>query len=120
MNGHVSWIGVDLDGTLAENDRRITWDYIGPPVGAMLRRIKEWLRHDVPVRIFTARVSPIALAMNGCTREQIVEVIEQWCRKYIGVALPVTNEKDPYMCALWDDNAIQIESNTGHRVDGLP
>jgi len=39
--------------------------------------------------------------------------IEEWCRQHIGQVLEVTNVKDFGMIELWDDRAIQVESNTG-------
>ena len=116
----MSWIGVDLDGTLAEYNGWISWDYIGPPVGAMLRRVKTWLQSGEDVRIMTARVSSRALMANGCTLEQVTHIIQEWCYRYIGIRLKVTCEKDMYMGQLWDDRAVQVEPNTGRRVDGLP
>ena len=49
------WIGVDLDGTLAEyhgwNDGKI-----GEPIQLMVERVKRWLAEGKSVRIMTARV----------------------------------------------------------------
>ena len=39
---------------------------------------------------------------------------------HFGVVLPVTNVKDWHMLELWDDRAVQVEPNTGRRVDGEP
>lgn len=38
-----SWVGVDLDGTLAEYGGWQGAESIGPPVEPMLERVKEWL-----------------------------------------------------------------------------
>ena len=49
------WIGVDLDGTLAEYHG---WNgSIGKPIAPMVDRVKRWLAEGVEVRIMTARVS---------------------------------------------------------------
>ena len=106
----MGWIGVDLDGTLAVYDGWKGGDQIGDPVPAMAFRIRKWLSEDKEVKIFTAR---------ACVPEQI-PVINEWCFKHFGVALEVTNVKDFAMIELWDDRAIQVEMNTGKRVDGRP
>ena len=38
------WIGVDLDGTLAEWDGWKGHEHIGPPIPAMLERVKRWIK----------------------------------------------------------------------------
>ena len=108
MNG---WIGVDLDGTLAEYGGWKGPLQIGKPVPAMLARVKAWLEAGQEVRIFTARVSEDS---NGdCEHE-----IQQWCKKHLGQVLKVTCRKDYAMIELWDDRCVQIEANTGRRMDG--
>lgn len=53
-----SWIGVDLDGTLAHYEGwEVNHNKIGEPVQPMLRRVIEWLNNHQEVRIFTARIS---------------------------------------------------------------
>lgn len=47
------WIGVDLDGTLAEYTGWHGPGHIGPPIPKMLDRVKNWLAEGVDVRIFT-------------------------------------------------------------------
>lgn len=110
MSGR-GWIGVDLDGTLAHYDEWRGADHIGEPVGAMLFRVKKWLADGEDVRVFTARVS-------GSEAELCETVIRAWCLEHIGVELPVTCRKDYAMKTLWDDRAVQVEPNTGRRVDG--
>ena len=105
MNG---WIGVDLDGTLAEYD---TWkgaSHIGKPIPRMVERIKMWLEKGVEVKIFTARVS-----CNNPVKYESESAIIEWCKKHIGQALPVTAEKDYGMIELWDDRCVQVLPNTG-------
>ena len=105
------WIGVDLDGTLAYSDG--SWrgpHYIGAPIMPMVRRVREWLVSGIEVRIMTARVC------DG-DPEGSRPYIENWCRKYLGQKLPVTNEKDYDMIELWDDRAVQVIPNTGTRAD---
>ena len=107
MNNN-GWVGVDLDGTLAEYG---TWrgvGVIGAPVPAMLARVKRWRAAGVDVRIFTARAGD----------PECVPVIQRWCYEHVGEVLPVTATKDYQMVELWDDRAVQVLPNTGMRADG--
>lgn len=101
------WIGVDLDGTLAYYDGWKGIEHIGEPIPEMIERVKRWLEEGKEVRIFTARVS------NGAAA---VWYVEDWCIKYIGKALPITNVKDPSMIELWDDRCVQVVPNEGVTV----
>lgn len=105
------WIGVDLDGTLAEYDGWKGPDHIGAPVPLMVERVKKWLSDGIPVKIFTARVW-------GEDRDGVATIIQDWCEKHIGQRLEVTCTKDYGMLSLWDDRAIQVIPNTGKRADG--
>lgn len=100
------WIGVDLDGTLAEYHGWQGVEHIGAPIGLMVERVKGWLAERRDVRIFTARVA-------GDQRESALPFIETWCAAHLGRVLPVTNVKDFGMVELWDDRAVQIVTNTG-------
>jgi hypothetical protein len=116
--GERAWIGVDLDGTLAVHNhvspgrKPGDWDgiSIGPPVPAMVARVKAWLAQGKNVRILTARASslhpPEELAAT-------TEAIHAWCAEHLGKVLPVTAEKDYYMVELWDDRAIGVQRDTG-------
>ena len=42
----------------------------------------------------------------------VKKAIEDWCIKYIGQKLPVTNEEDQHMVKLYDDRAEKVEKNT--------
>lgn len=114
------WIGVDLDGTLAVYDGWQGAEHIGEPVPAMLARVKRWLEHghpvhgEVGVKILTARVSV------PDQRDAVMETLVPWMLEHIGTELVVTNEKDYGMIELWDDRAVQVEANTGRRMDGQP
>lgn len=118
------WIGVDLDGTLAEYHG---WNngLIGKPVPAMVARVTKWLSEGVTVKIMTARVSVIggySAESNRSADTQFADeqkrLIQEWCLEHIGMALEVTYCKDFAMIELWDDRAIQIIPNTGKRADG--
>ena len=120
------WYGVDLDGTLAFYDGWRGEDHIGEPIPAMVARVKRWLSEGRDVRIFTARMDggTVALAAGDFRgalfqdRERIRGYIDAWCLKHIGQTLPVTNIKDYAMIQLWDDRCVQVEPNTGRRMDG--
>lgn len=110
------WIGVDLDGTLAEyagwgkNNSLI--EGIGEPVPAMVDRVKAWLAAGRDVRIFTARVYPDG-RKEALDPVAVTEKIQNWCELYIGQKLPVTCAKDFRMVELWDDRCVRVEMNTG-------
>jgi len=106
-----SWIGVDLDGTLAVYTEWGSPTDIGEPIWPMVNRVKDWLAEGKDVRIFTARVAntlndPFVVA-------EIVAAISEWCIDYIGHPLPITCVKDYGMVELWDDRAVQVVTNTG-------
>jgi hypothetical protein len=112
------WIGVDLDGTLAEFHGWQKDGSIGKPVPAMVARVKQWLAEGKEVRIFTARIWPWGTTetVGGqlvSNASQQIDQINQWCIAHIGVTLPVTCVKDFGMVELWDDRAVQVRINTG-------
>lgn len=111
------WIGVDLDGTLARHGQWRGADYIGPPIPAMVDRVKKWLREGETVKIFTARVSGHGLKDKTGKIVDALGPIYEWCEKHIGQVLDVTNVKDFDMIALYDDRAVQVETNTGRLIE---
>lgn len=121
MSNH-GWIGVDLDGTLAHYTGWKGADHIGPPIPAMLERVKRWLAEGQEVRIFTARVycgSREDWPTESMWRHRQTEssearaAIKAWCIEHLGYPLPITCVKDFGMIELWDDRCIQVEKNTG-------
>lgn len=106
-----SWIGVDLDGTLAYYDHWRGEEHIGDIITEMKMRVIHWLGKGQTVKIFTAR------AING---ERQIEIIHNWLEANNLPRLTVTNVKDFNMIELWDDRAVQIVPNTGQRADGKP
>lgn len=104
------WIGVDLDGTLAEYDEWRGIEHVGAPISAMVERVKRWLEEGRSVKVFTARVS------HAEERDAVIEAIDAWCQEHIGQILPVTNVKDFGMDELWDDRAVTVEPNTGRAL----
>lgn len=118
------WIGVDLDGTLAFYDHWRGPHHIGPPIPAMLERVKRWVSEGLDVRIFTARVegrtAALSMSYSGGDPSTNVDEIEahirKWCRKHVGCELAVTCTKDFGMIELWDDRCIQVIPNTGRTI----
>jgi len=115
------WIGIDLDGTLADySSGWRAWNDIGPPLQPMLDRVKEMLAANKRVKIFTARVcfdTDVCRATGqGFSREDMAKVIQDWCEKHGLPRLEVTNIKDIYMRELWDDRAVQMVPNTGRTL----
>jgi hypothetical protein len=115
------WIGVDLDGTLAEFHGWINMEHIGAPVPEMVERVRAWLDQGVDVRIFTARVDSGAVALSLGSEagglqnhvERVRNIIQDWTEKHLGLRLPVTNVKDFKMIELWDDRAVRVDLNKG-------
>jgi hypothetical protein len=101
------WIGVDLDGTLAEYNGWQGPTNIGDPILPMINRVKQWIKEGKQVKILTA---------HACIDEQIPPV-KEWLKKQGIGELEVTNQKDFMMIELWDDRCVQLIPNTGIPVD---
>lgn len=120
------WIGVDLDGTLARFacDWEKDFRNIGEPIPVMVDRVKGWIQEGREVRILTARADKSwrrlpDKTLSHLTEEeyaQAIKAIEDWCFKYLGARLPVTNCKDYDMEVLYDDRARQVEKDTGRLI----
>jgi len=93
------WIGVDLDGTMAQYDGFKGDDHVGEPIQPMIDRVKKWIEEGKDVRIFTARNPHPA--------------IRKFSKENFGKILPITNLKDRHMQALYDDRAVGIRRNEG-------
>lgn len=107
-----SWIGFDLDGTLAYyevGNRRA--GVIGRPIGPMVERLKQYRAAGRNVAIVSARVSAPE------QMPQALYQIELWSAEHLGEVLPVTCRKDYGMIVLYDDRAIQVIENTGVLVE---
>lgn len=118
----MSWIGVDLDGTLAEYDCWKGVNHIGKPIPRMVNRVKRWLVEGKCVKVFTARMHSHGVMADDFSGETVdaLTPIQNWCKEHIGQVIEVTNVKDFGMVELWDDRAVQVIQNTGLRVDGNP
>lgn len=98
------WIGIDLDGTLAEYHGWKGIHHIGAPIPAMVKRVKRYLRDGHDVRCFTARVhndSHAAMYVRQWLDEQGLHHMGQTC------------VKDRDMILLIDDRAVRAQKNTG-------
>lgn len=113
---HQGVILVDLDGTLAHYDHWRGVSHIGSPIPEMVSRVRRWLLRGQEVRIFTARLGKHLKAEEI---PLVIQTIDAWCAKHIGVTLQITNEKGMDAVEIWDDRAVQVEPNTGRRVDGI-
>lgn len=104
------WIGVDLDGTLAEWNDQTGPSYIGPPVPAMVNRVKAWIDAGRQVKVVTARMG-VEKGMDAYM------TIRTWLSTHLGRSyadqISITNQKDLGMLALWDDMAVTVERNSG-------
>jgi hypothetical protein len=115
------WIGVDLDGTLAEYSGWKGVEHIGDPIAEMADRVRQWISKGQDVRIFTARVDGGSAALNAGNQHgelfkevaKIRSIVQDWTERHFGVRLEVTNVKDYAMIELWDDRAVCVERNTG-------
>lgn len=107
------WIGCDLDGTLAHHDGWKGHTHIGEPIKPMQARVKRWLADGRDVRIFTARMDND----NAKEKGETMQAIKSWCKAHLGRELPITNVKDKDMEEIWDDRAVGVVRNQGHRTD---
>ncbi len=102
-----SWIGVDLDGTMAQYEGWKGAGHIGAPIHAICERIRALLKAGETVKVFTARMS---------VPTQVPEFIEswtEWSQLQFGQVLEATCSKDYAMIELWDDRAVAVEAGTG-------
>lgn len=111
------WIGVDLDGTLAEY---LGWGdgKIGKPIPKMMERVKSWLGFGKTVKIFTARAAPQTAEGGFELVASFVDEIRDWLEvNGLPRDLEITATKDFRMIELWDDRCVQVIPNTGTTVE---
>jgi hypothetical protein len=107
------WIGVDLDGTLAEY---LGWGdgKIGKPIPKMMNRVKQWLADGQTVKIFTARAGP---QQDASSINRMISEIRIWLEvNDLPRDLEITATKDFRMIELWDDRCKQVIPNTGMHI----
>lgn len=108
------WIGVDLDGTLAELTDDTDSRTIGKPVPRMVERVKAWREDGIEVKIVTARVSPYNEKFLDPQEQR--KLIARWSLEHIGFVPDIVHGKDIFMIVLWDDLVVPVEKNTGNRL----
>lgn len=90
----------------------------------MLERVRRWHAEGRDVRIVTARVAATGRTNADGVRDdwEFADAqklkIRDWCHQHLGFGLPVTCRKDMQMVEIWDDRCVQVETNTGRRMDG--
>jgi hypothetical protein len=104
------WIGVDLDGTLAEATPWQGMSHIGPPVPLMMRRVQQWLSKGLRVKIMTARAGD----------PEGVVATQAWLKANGLPELEVTDKKDFGMIELWEAVSLQpgLRSGDAHGIAG--
>lgn len=103
----MGWIGVDLDGTLAEYYGWNGPDHIGQVIPKMAERIFKHLSEGYDVKIFTVRASD----------PTHIPFVQEWLAKNGFPELEVTCCKDYQMILLYDDRCVQVIPNTGELVE---
>lgn len=103
-------IAVDFDGTLAEYHGFKGVGVYGPPVPAMMERVRKWIADGHTVVIFTSRVSN-----HGFDRKANDEFdnIRKWLFDNGLPPLVITANKWHTFDEIWDDRAVRVERNTG-------
>ncbi|MEK0324867.1 MAG: hypothetical protein QQN63_04105 [Nitrosopumilus sp.] len=108
-----SWIGVDLDGTLAYYDDTYVVGQIGSVIEPMKRLVLDFIDKGYEVKIFTARVYSGSYAGRANDVQKNYLAIKQWLKENGLPDLEITCVKDYMMVELYDDRAVQVEKNTG-------
>lgn len=103
-------IAVDWDGTLVEYNGYKGAGVFGPPIPAMVSRIKVWLAEGREVLIFTSRVS-----VEHDPNRMLVEckAIDAALRRMGLPLLQITANKYIRISEFWDDRAVNVLKNTG-------
>jgi hypothetical protein len=110
-----AWVGIDLDGTIAEYHGWVGPHEIGEPIPATVELVKRLLARGMTVKVFTARM----WTPSGAPDEIVRAAVAAWTQEHVGQALDATCMKDPGMIALFDDRAVAVEKNTGRVLGGL-
>jgi hypothetical protein len=109
------WVGVDLDGTLAEYHGWVREGHIGEPLLPMVRRVRQLLAAGWEVKILTARLGEAIPSDKGA----VLRAIRDFCLAQFSMALPVTMSKDQKMVEFYDDRCRQVVSNKGVTVEEM-
>ncbi len=112
-----SWIGFDLDGTLAflipgPFDPKV----IGDPILPMVKLLQRHIHEGKEVKILTARVSTDGTVSSIYNAVITRYFIQKWCQRHIGKKLDIVSIKDFKMKVLYDDSVVRVEADTGKIV----
>lgn len=119
-----SWIGVDLDGTLAHYQSG-QFPLIGKPIPETVAIVKRLHAAGKRVKIYSARANDVVRELDKYTHlnhemlgiwkidNEQCKLIRAWCTENLGFELEITNCKDFDMEFAIDDRAIAVEYNTG-------
>ncbi|WP_309385933.1 hypothetical protein [Cerasicoccus frondis] len=106
-----SWLGVGLDGVLAERSEAGLAGEIGPVIPDMKARVKDWVKYKrIKVKVLTPR------AYNEEGAAQVRAWLDANGLDYV----ECTHAKDLHMVEFWDDRAVQVISNMGMSVGKSP
>lgn len=113
------WIGVDFDGTLSRDPPGRYDPYtLGPPIEAMVDRVKGWLAQGYTVKILTARMFHRSHTQDADRDVKEMErLLKAWCLEHVGRELDCTCVKDHLMEVLWDDRAVRVVRDTGQPAE---
>lgn len=99
------WIGVDLDGTLAEFNGWKGPEHIGPPIPHVVDCVRYLMtKLNFDVRVFTSRAE---------VPEQVKPIRTWLIAQGLPADMPITCTKHRGLLALIDDRSIGVKFNTG-------
>ena len=103
------WVGVDLDGTLAEYHGWVSPTHIGEPVENIVNLVQHLMANGYEVKVFTARMATPWVHQQTMIRD----AIKSWTKEHVGRELDSTCVKNPSCLAIFDDSAFSVEGNSG-------
>lgn len=105
-------IYVDFDATLNIYNG---WNggAIGPPVDAMVQRVKRAHAAGHKIVIFTARLAEAFQNRDPAQVAAVAMPIKVWCLNTLGFNPMITCIKGIDATEFWDDRAVRVEANTG-------
>ena len=99
-----TWIGFDLDGTLAKDTSRLRDTTIGEPIPVMVEKAKRYIEAGEDVRLFTARAYRMTPDVEGALKE--------WCKEHLGKVIPIQAHKDHELMFFYDDRCRCVHDET--------
>ncbi len=114
------WTGFDFDGTLVfEEPEWRGFEHIGEPIKPIVDKLKGYLKQGRIVKIVTARVSQDNEYDNYIARRNIYHWLLMYVHDDSMANFPhieIVSGKDMYMDKLYDNRAVQVETNTGRII----